>query len=193
MTPRPDSLAELARRALEPSAFSWELADFLHEFALRGNPAMLAEPPVILRDRYESGSVHDAWLGAVAVSLCARLAVRRRFGHVNRSAPCPTPGSLIPARICARCCWWKAPPLFANGICSSPPMRFRLRRLNSRFSAYRILCRRERDLRHAAVKFHGALPCPGAFRQWNNPGNCLVVVLRLVARLVILAPAFQLI
>ena len=73
MTPRPDSLAELARRALEPSAFSWELADFLHEFALRGNPAMLAEPPVILRDRYESGSVHDAWLGAVAVSLSARL------------------------------------------------------------------------------------------------------------------------
>jgi hypothetical protein len=53
--------------------FAFELADFLHEFALRGIAEMLMEPPAILRDRYEEGSIHDAWLGAVAVSLCNRL------------------------------------------------------------------------------------------------------------------------
>jgi hypothetical protein len=73
MTPRPDSLAEVARRASDARAFEFELADFLHEFALRGSEEMFSEQPVILRDLCEMGAVFDAYLGAVAVSLSARL------------------------------------------------------------------------------------------------------------------------
>ena len=74
MTPRPHSIAEVARRATDARAFEFELADFLHEFAFRGDAAMLAEPPVILGHRYPLGLVYDAYLAAVAVSLSARLA-----------------------------------------------------------------------------------------------------------------------
>ena len=73
MQPRPQSLAEVARRAVDARAFEFELADFLHEFALRGDAAMLIEPPELLRDRFEAGAVHDAYLAAVAVSFSARL------------------------------------------------------------------------------------------------------------------------
>ena len=73
MTPRPASLAELARRATVASVFAFELADFLHEFALRGSEAMLTESPIILRDRYDTGAIHDGWLAAVAVTLAVRL------------------------------------------------------------------------------------------------------------------------
>jgi len=73
MTPRPDSLAEVARRTTDTRAFDFELADFLHEFALRGGEDMLAEPPVLLRERCPAGAVLDAYLGAVGVSMAARL------------------------------------------------------------------------------------------------------------------------
>jgi hypothetical protein len=73
MIPRPSSLAEVAARASGAHSFEFELADFLHEFALRGNEAMLREQPVLLRERHESGAVFDAYLAAVAVSLAGTL------------------------------------------------------------------------------------------------------------------------
>ena len=73
MTPRPKSLAEVARRASDGLAFEFELSDFLHEFALDGSYEKLTEPPFILRDLGEKGPVFDAYLAAVAVSLAARL------------------------------------------------------------------------------------------------------------------------
>lgn len=73
MEPRPDSLSEVARRAIGGSAFEFELSDFLHEFALRGNQDMLTGPPAILRDFCEMGAIYDAYLAAVAAFLSARL------------------------------------------------------------------------------------------------------------------------
>ena len=66
MQPRPDSLAEVARRAADERAFEFELADFLHEFAFHGDEGMLAAEPALLRDRYQNGAVFDAYLAAVA-------------------------------------------------------------------------------------------------------------------------------
>jgi len=73
MTPRPDSAAEVARRASDARIFACELADFLHEFARRGEASMLAETPPLMRDCYALGAVNDAYLAAAAVSLAARL------------------------------------------------------------------------------------------------------------------------
>ena len=73
MEPRPKSLAEVARRSADAHAFEFELADFLHEFAFRGDMAMLTEQPPILRDTCQMGVVYDAYLAAVAASLSARL------------------------------------------------------------------------------------------------------------------------
>jgi hypothetical protein len=76
MIPRPASLAEVSRRALDARAFEYELADFLHEFARAGGEAMLTEPPPLLRERLETGDVFDAYLAAVAVSLAAKIGCR---------------------------------------------------------------------------------------------------------------------
>ena len=73
MTPRPDSLAQVALRATGACAFEYELADFLHEFARRGHIDMLTASPELVRDQFENGRVHDAYLAAVAVSLSATL------------------------------------------------------------------------------------------------------------------------
>ena len=73
MTPRPDSVAEVARHSISAPSFSCELADFLHEFALRGDTSMLTGSPPLLRDRFELGAVNDAYLAAVASYLAARL------------------------------------------------------------------------------------------------------------------------
>jgi hypothetical protein len=71
--PRPHSLAEVARRTNDARDFEYELADFLHEFALRGDAAMLCDPPELLHDRCPQGTVYDAYLAAVAASLSSRL------------------------------------------------------------------------------------------------------------------------
>ena len=95
VSPRPKSLAEVAQRADSARAFEFELADFLHEFALRGGEAMLTEAPLILRERLELGSVYDAYLAAVAAYLAARI-------------PCPAPAwTRQPERILRE-------PWFAN-------------------------------------------------------------------------------
>ena len=73
MTPRPDSIAEVARRAFDAQIFAYELADFLHEFARRGEASMLTETPPLMRYRFPLGVVNDAYLAAAAVSLAARL------------------------------------------------------------------------------------------------------------------------
>ena len=73
MTPRPHSLAEVARRTTDARTFEFELADFLHEFAFRGDATMLVETPALLAERCPRGSIYDAYLAAVAVSLSSRL------------------------------------------------------------------------------------------------------------------------
>jgi hypothetical protein len=73
MTLRPDSVAEVARRSLDAQTFSYELADFLHEFGRRGEREMLIETPPLLRDSFALGAIYDTYLAAVAVSLATRL------------------------------------------------------------------------------------------------------------------------
>ncbi len=73
MIPRPHSLAELAIRAASATAFEYELADFLHEFAGCRDAAMLAESPPLLRDRLPLGAVYDAYLAATSVFLSASI------------------------------------------------------------------------------------------------------------------------
>lgn len=73
MTPRPGSLAEVSQRSTQGESFEYELADFLHEFAFRGEIAMLTEAPALLCELAERGVVYDAYLAAVAVSLAAKL------------------------------------------------------------------------------------------------------------------------
>lgn len=73
MIPRPKSLAEVALRATDARVFEFELADFLHEFERRPDAAMVAEPPVLIGDRWEMARVPDAYLAAVGASLAVRL------------------------------------------------------------------------------------------------------------------------
>ena len=129
MEPRPSSLAEIARRAADATAFECELSDFLHEFAFRGDAAMLAEPPILLRDRFALGAICDAYLAAVAVSLFRHgFVAPRRCGRARRSAACTSLGSPAQAATCALCSCWKVQPPFVSGTCLSLQMRFRLHR-----------------------------------------------------------------
>lgn len=99
MQPRPHSLAEVASRAIEVStdqAFEYELADFLHEFAARGDEAMLRDPPPLLSGTLERGRMYDAYLAAVAAYFAPRLG-------------CPTPSwTRQPERI-LREPWFASP------------------------------------------------------------------------------------
>lgn len=85
--PRPQSLAEVAVRTLAGRSFEYELADFLHEFNIRGNANMLSEVPALLAGLTSAGSLYDAYLAAVAAALSSRLGV---------SAP---PWTRLPERI----------------------------------------------------------------------------------------------
>ena len=78
MTPRPNSLAEIASRAADGASFEYELADFLHEFQRRPSVEMLIEQPLLLQSLAKENAVKDAYLAAVAVTLSRRI-------------QCPTP------------------------------------------------------------------------------------------------------
>ncbi len=69
MEPRPDSLAEVARRVLRGGSFGMELADFLDGFReLPGDEAFREEPP-LLDGQVGNGRWKDAYLAAVAEHL----------------------------------------------------------------------------------------------------------------------------
>ena len=71
--PRPDSLAEVARRTLGGAVFRMELADFLDEFYLCPTAQALAEEPVILAGSVDRGHRKDVYLGATAEHLGRRF------------------------------------------------------------------------------------------------------------------------
>ena len=76
IAPRPSSLAEVAQRSQTERQFSYELADFLHEFERAGNVRMLEAEPELLDGRMPEGAVFDAYLAAVAVALAHRMGER---------------------------------------------------------------------------------------------------------------------
>ncbi|HQW27852.1 MAG: hypothetical protein KA152_07700 [Verrucomicrobiales bacterium] len=72
MTPRPASLAEVARRVLDGHSFAMELADFLDAFRESPNREALQEEPPLLNDRVVEGRRLDAFLAATGESLAMK-------------------------------------------------------------------------------------------------------------------------
>jgi len=70
MTPRPQSLAEVAERSDNFHRFGLELQDWLHTVrTIRSRPTLrltIAEKPPLLRQRFSDGRIADAWLAAYA-------------------------------------------------------------------------------------------------------------------------------
>ena len=70
---RAASLAEIAERVMAGGKAGYEVKDFLHEFDVRRDFAMLAEAPSRLSGRVEDGEGLDAFLQALAAYLGTRL------------------------------------------------------------------------------------------------------------------------
>jgi hypothetical protein len=66
---RPRSIHEVAASSEDARAFWYNVMDFVDEARRFQDPGMLREEPVRLADRFEVGTVADAYLAAVAVSL----------------------------------------------------------------------------------------------------------------------------
>jgi hypothetical protein len=73
LSPRPASLVEVARHILEGADAGMEIKDFLHEYQVRGSPAMLQQSPATLAGRVAKGEMLDAYLQALAVYLSVKL------------------------------------------------------------------------------------------------------------------------
>ena len=73
IAPRPGSLAEVAQRSQTERQFSYELADFLHEFERKRDLRMLEAEPELVIGRLTEGAVFDAYLAAVGAALAHRL------------------------------------------------------------------------------------------------------------------------
>lgn len=66
---RPQSLAEVARIAVDAGAFSFALRNFLDEFYASPGAARLEEEPGLLAATLKDGGLADAYLGGVAEHL----------------------------------------------------------------------------------------------------------------------------
>lgn len=88
---RPASLAEVARWTLADAEFDAHLRDFLHEFAVREDDAMLREEPPILHEKFADEGVRDAYLAATAAYLARTIGcgVPRWVMNDDRRARCP--------------------------------------------------------------------------------------------------------
>lgn len=74
---RPQSLAEVAEWSTTWDEVSYNLVDFLHEFAARPEPQMLRDHPRLLAGVFERGEVCDAYLAATAAMLAPRVQAPR--------------------------------------------------------------------------------------------------------------------
>jgi len=70
MTPRPPTLAEIARRAEDLRHFGWEFKDWLHTVrAIHSRPELqqsITPEPELLARRFPEGRIADAWMAAYA-------------------------------------------------------------------------------------------------------------------------------
>jgi hypothetical protein len=114
---RPKSLVEVAAWSDTDEAYGYNLADFLDQFRHLLDVEMLHEEPPSLVGRIELGSVADAYLAAVAVSLA------REVGNV------PPPWSLRESRKLRRP-WFAHPgPRIRATLLAESPGPFRERNL----------------------------------------------------------------
>ena len=92
MKPRPDSLAEVARRVLDQHSFQMELADFLDAFRENPSGEALQEEPVPLDGQVAEGRRLDAFLAATGESLAMKhdLPVSRWMFDPRRSLDVPS-------------------------------------------------------------------------------------------------------
>ena len=72
---RPGSLQQVAAWSDNRREFHFHLADFLDQFRLQREMAMLEPEPERTAGRFEGGDVCDAYLAAVAVSLAREIHV----------------------------------------------------------------------------------------------------------------------
>ena len=70
--PRPDSIAEVARRADTHEAFHMAFKDFLHELRVHADPESIREMPALLAGKMEDGQKFDAYLAASALFLARK-------------------------------------------------------------------------------------------------------------------------
>jgi hypothetical protein len=70
---RPNSLVEVATWSDSDEAFGYNVADFLDQFRRLRDFGMLNQEPPSLVGRIDLGSVADAYLAAVAVSLAREI------------------------------------------------------------------------------------------------------------------------
>src|SRR5437899_5812186 len=70
---RPGSLQEVAAWSNDRQEFHYHLADFLDQFRLEPQSAMLLEEPAELAGQFEGGDVCDAYLAAVTVALAREI------------------------------------------------------------------------------------------------------------------------
>lgn len=114
MTPRPCSLAEVARRAASANEFSYELADFLHEFQREPRPRMISERPELLSGRFEKGEVADAYLAATAAYLASRNAFERPLWTEEEERYLRTPWFASPGSSMRACLLLESPAAFRS-------------------------------------------------------------------------------
>lgn len=95
MTPRPQSLAEVAQRAESLHDFGWEFTDWLHTVRSTRSRSVLQHAidpePRLLAQRFPEGRVADAWLAAYAeyASTLAGLHLPAWASQSARIAPDP--------------------------------------------------------------------------------------------------------
>jgi hypothetical protein len=117
MLRRPRSLAEVAEWSSTWDEVSYNLADFLHEFAARPDASMLREQPRLLANVFERGEVCDSYLAAVAATLAPRIGEPR------------PPWADEPVRY-LRTPWFASPgPSMRACLLLESPARFRERNL----------------------------------------------------------------
>lgn len=76
MSPRPDTLFELASRVREGASFLRELADFLDEFRSAPTEAAFVREPILLSQHVNTPGWQDVYLAAVAEHLCRQHGYR---------------------------------------------------------------------------------------------------------------------
>lgn len=82
---KPGSLREVAAWSQDQSEFHYRLADFLDQFRLQAEAAMLTHEPEPLAGRIQSGEVCDPYLAAVAVALAREIrSTPPRLGLVGK-------------------------------------------------------------------------------------------------------------
>lgn len=133
MSPRPQTLAEVAQRAEDLGHFGHEFADWLHTVrAIRSRAALqhsLAPEPVLLEKRFPEGRIADAWLAAYAEYAADLVGLKIPVWAGRKERISPTPWFSVTSPAERRLALRDSPPAFKNRNLFTPrvdlPLRLR--------------------------------------------------------------------